>query len=122
MDLYAQNILDRYKEPFYKDKSVKADVGGEGANLACGDKLEVKLKLEGDMIKGYSFSGTGCAISQASADILGDLIVGRTLDDILHMEKDELLEALGIDISERRMKCALLSLKALQDAINKSKK
>jgi len=117
MNLYAQNILDRYKEPFYKDKKVKADLMAKEANLSCGDKLEVQMELKDGKIKTYSFTGVGCAISQASADILGDLVIGRTIDDVLNMTKDELLEALGIDISERRMKCALLGLVAIQKAI-----
>ncbi|MFC1733519.1 iron-sulfur cluster assembly scaffold protein [candidate division KSB1 bacterium] len=117
MDIYAQNILDRYKEPFYKDKAIKSDIHGKQVNHACGDNLEVQLELDGDKIKAYSFTGVGCAISQASADIIGDLIVGQTTDEVLNMTKDDLLEALGIEISERRMKCALLGLNAIQNAI-----
>ena len=117
MDIYAQNILDRYKEPFYKDKSIKPDIRGGKTNHSCGDKLEVQLEIDDNKIKAYSFTGVGCAISQASADILGDLIIGLTLDEVLNMTKDELFEALGIEISERRSKCALLALEAVQKAI-----
>ncbi len=117
MNIYAQNILDRYKEPFYKDKKIKPDIQGNKVNHSCGDKLDVQLELDGDKIKAYSFTGVGCAISQASADILGDLIVGMTLDEVLNFTKDELFEALGIEISERRAKCALLALEAVQHAI-----
>jgi nitrogen fixation NifU-like protein len=126
MDIYAQNILDRYKEPFYKDKKVKPDIRGKQVNPSCGDRLEIKLELSGDLndpnslIKAYTFTGVGCAISQAAADILGDLIVGKTVDEVANMKKDDLLVALGIEISERRMNCALLALNALQGAINKS--
>ena len=121
MDLYAQNILDRYKEPFYKDKEVKNDIKGKEVNRTCGDKLEIKLELDGGKIKSYSFTGVGCAISQAAADILGDLIIGQTLKDILNMSKEELFEALGIEISLRRSKCALLCLVAIKNAILKHK-
>lgn len=119
MDLYAQNILDRYKEPFYKNKKVKADMVAKEANHSCGDHLDIQLEREEKIIKAYSFTGAGCAISQAAADILGDLIIGRTTDDILLMRKEELIEALGIEISERRMACALLALKAVQNALKK---
>ena len=121
MDIYAQNILDRYKAPYYRDKSIKSDIKGRQINHSCGDKLEIQLELDGDKIKAYSFTGVGCAISQAAADIIGDLIIGQTLDEAINMNKEEILEALGIEISERRMKCALLSLNALQNAIKQYK-
>lgn len=128
MNIYAQNILDRYKEPFYKDKSFKSDIQGGLVNHSCGDRLEVKLELTADgqggenyRIKAYTFTGVGCAISQAAADILGDLIVGQTINEVATMAKDDLLEALGIEISERRMKCALLGFTAIQEAIKQFK-
>jgi len=122
MDLYAQNILDRFKSPLFKDKSVKANLSNKEANASCGDSVEVKLELTGDKLKKYSFSGTGCAISQASADILGDLVEGKTLEKILALTKDDLFEALGIEISLRRSQCALLALLTLQNAILKERK
>jgi nitrogen fixation NifU-like protein len=128
MDLYAQNILDRYKTPFHKDKSARGDIMGGEVNHSCGDNITVKIELRPSTSSGskievqnYSFSGEGCAISQAAADILGDLIIGKTLDDVLKMTKDELFEALGIEISLRRTKCALLSLSAVKNAILKYK-
>ncbi len=117
MDIYAQNILDRYKEPFYKDKPVKSDISGKQVNHSCGDNIEVQIELKDDKIENYSFSGVGCAISQAAADILGDLIIGQSLSEILTMKSDELIETLGIEISERRMKCALLALTAIKNTI-----
>jgi nitrogen fixation protein NifU and related proteins len=128
MDLYAQNILDRYKTPFHKDKAAKADIMGGEVNHSCGDNITLKIELRkskieknGFEIQNYSFSGEGCAISQAAADILGDLIIGQTLNSVLKMTKDELFEALGIEISLRRTKCALLSLSAVKNAILKYK-
>jgi nitrogen fixation NifU-like protein len=121
MDLYAQNILDRFKHPFHKDKSVKPDLQNQEANYSCGDKVDAKLETKGGILVKYSFSGDGCAISQASADILGDLVEGKTLDEILNLTKVELFEALGIDISLRRSQCALLGLLTLQNAILKSR-
>ena len=117
MDIYAQNILDRYKEPFYKDKTVKPTISSKQVNHSCGDKIEVQIELEDDKIKAYSFSGVGCAISQAAADILGDLIIGQGLNEILDMKSEDLIETLGIEISERRMKCALLAFTAIKNTI-----
>jgi len=119
MDLYAQNILDRYKEPYYKDKAVKANAENEEVNHSCGDRLNSKLEVLNSKIKGYTFSGEGCAISQAAADILGDLLIGKTVDEVLAMTKEELFEALGIEISLRRSKCALLGLISVKNALLK---
>ena len=121
MDLYAQNILDRFKHPFHKGKAVKPSLSNQEANRSCGDSVEVALETEGGILKKYSFSGNGCAISQASADIVGDIVEGMTLDEILGMTKGELFEALGIEIGLRRSQCALLGLLALQNAILKSR-
>ncbi len=117
MDIYAQNILDRYKKPFHKDKKLDAAIHHKEANHSCGDIVEVDLKMENDKVTRYSFSGNGCAISMASADMLGDLIEGMTKEKVLNLTKEEIYEMLGIEISLRRSKCALLALLALQNAL-----
>lgn len=117
MNLYAQNILDRYKEPYHKDKQLNCTHEHEEINHSCGDKIKVELEIEEGVIKNYSHSGVGCAISQASADILGDLIIGESVEYAEKMSKDELYEALGVEISPRRSKCALMSLIAVQKGI-----
>ena len=131
MDIYAQNILDRYKEPHYKDSEIDANSDYQEVNHSCGDKITVKLKVHpptkgsgpngNSKLEKFSFSGVGCAISMAAADILGDLIVGMEIDDVLEMTKEDLFEALGIEISLRRSKCALLGLVAVKNAILKYK-
>ena len=121
MDIYAQNILDRYKEPHYKDSKIDANSDYEEMNHSCGDKIFVKLEIRKSKIEKYSFEGVGCAISMAAADILGDLIVGMDIDEVLNMTKKELFEALGIEISLRRSKCALLGLVTIKNAILKYK-
>ncbi len=118
MDIYAQNILDRYKEPFYKDKVIDATHEYKAVNHSCGDKIITRFKIEDSRLKDYSFEGVGCAISMAAADILGDLAVDQSVKDVRNMKQEELIESLGIDISERRMKCALLAFKALKQALN----
>lgn len=117
MDIYAQNILDRYKKPFHKDKKLNASIHHKEANHSCGDTVEVRIQIDGEKITGYSFSGNGCAISMASADMLGDLAEGMTKEEVLNITKEEVYEMLGIEISIRRSKCALLALLALQNAL-----
>lgn len=122
MDIYAQNILDRYKKPFHKDKKLDTKLHCKEANHSCGDIVEVDLKIEDDKVTDYSFSGAGCAISMASADMLGDLAEGMSKEEILKLTKEDIYEMLGIEISVRRSKCALLPLLALQNTLGEEKR
>lgn len=119
MDIYAQNILDRYKKPFHKDKKIDARIHHKEANHSCGDVVEVAMSLEGGKLVGYSFSGNGCAISMAAADMLGDLLEGMKVQEVIDLTKEEVYEMLGIEISVRRSKCALLGLLAIQNGLLK---
>lgn len=120
MDLYAQNLLDRYKHPYYKDKAFSPTLSHAEINHSCGDAVTVQLEIQDGLITQYGFTGQGCAISMASADILGDLVSGEPTQHARELSKDALYEALGIEISVRRSKCALLPLLALHNALLKS--
>ena len=118
MDIYAQNILDRYKTPFFKGRRIDPAMTRLEANHSCGDTVEIELASgNGKTITDYSFTGSGCAISMASADMLGDIVKGMTEEGILGLSKDDVYQILGIEISLRRSKCALLPLLAIQNAI-----
>ena len=67
-------------------------------------------------IQDVAFTGRGCAISQASASMLTDEIKGKSLEEIAHMGRQDVLDNLGIEISPARMKCAMLSLETLREA------
>lgn len=122
MDLYAQNILDRYKHPFYKDKSIEPTTSRKEVNHSCGDTVTCQMALNKDSVTAYSFTGNGCAISMASADMLGDLVENMSEEEVLKLGKEDIYEVLGIEISLRRSKCALLPLLAIQNAILEHRK
>jgi nitrogen fixation NifU-like protein len=113
MDYYREYILDHYRNPRNYGKLDQPDVHSEDSNPLCGDQLGMDLVVEGDHIKEVRFQGRGCAISQASASMLSELIEGKTVEEVVALGKDDVLDVLGIPISPARTKCAFLSLRVL---------
>ncbi|MGD0576150.1 MAG: Fe-S cluster assembly sulfur transfer protein SufU [Anaerolineales bacterium] len=114
-DLYRELILDRYKNPRMRGTLDPHDISYEDDNPLCGDHLRIDLRLDAEgRIHEAAFSGEGCAISQASADLLTESIVGKSLEEVRKLGKEDILEMLGIELSPVRLKCALLSLKVLK--------
>ncbi|MDP3899597.1 MAG: iron-sulfur cluster assembly scaffold protein [bacterium] len=119
MDLYSQNIIDHYKNPRNRGRLKDGNLAHNEANYSCGDKLSVDLKVENEVIKVFKFTGGGCAISQAAMSILGESIKNKSIDEILELNFSNIKKMLGVPISERRLKCALLGLMTIQNALLK---
>jgi nitrogen fixation NifU-like protein len=117
-DLYREQIIDRYKNPHLRGELDPHDYSYEDDNPLCGDKIRVDLRVdESDIVTEAVFSGVGCALSLASADLLMESILGKTLDEVKGFSKEELLDMLGIELGPVRLKCALLSLKVLKAGV-----
>ena len=114
-DIYREIILDHYRNPRNKGKLPDADVSIHDSNPLCGDEIDIHLKVDGDKIRDVKFEGRGCAISQASASMLTEMVMGKPLTSIKELSKDDILENIGLtSLGPARIKCALLSLKVLK--------
>ncbi len=117
-DLYRDEILEHYRNPHNFGSLDEPDAVQELANPLCGDRITLMLGIgDAGTVERVAFTGRGCAISQASASMLTDQIRGMNLDELARLDRDAVLENLGIDISPARLKCALLSLQTLRGAL-----
>jgi nitrogen fixation NifU-like protein len=115
--MYRENILDHYRNPRNFGRISNADASFHGDNPLCGDEIDIDLKIEKGIITDARFMGRGCAISQSSASMLTEKIIGMKLKDAAKLTKEQVLEMLGIQVNPPRLKCAILSLKVLEGAL-----
>src|SRR3954466_8550589 len=116
-DLYWKIIPDHYRNPRNKGGAHPHDYSAEDVNPLCGDEVRIDVRVKDGKVDEIKFNGRGCAVSQASASILTEMVEGMTLDEVKALTKDDLLEEIGIPVSPARLKCALLSLKVLKSGI-----
>jgi nitrogen fixation protein NifU and related proteins len=117
-DLYREVIIEHYKNPGYRGRLDPHDIQFADSNPLCGDHIEVTLRTDDQgHVADARFDGHGCAISQASADLLMESIVGKPIEDVKRLTKQDILEMLGIDLGPVRLKCALLPLKVLKAGV-----
>jgi nitrogen fixation protein NifU and related proteins len=133
--LYQEIILDHYKKPRGRGLREPYDIQVRHVNPTCGDEIDLRVRLDGDTVADISYEGMGCSISQASASVLHELVVGKSVTDALsrvdtftemiasrgESEPDEkvLEDAIafaGVSKYPARVKCALLSWMAFKDA------
>jgi nitrogen fixation NifU-like protein len=115
-DMYRQQILDHYRNPRNYGELPDPTFSHAGENPSCGDEIRVDVTLDDDeVIRQASFTGDGCAISQAAASMLTGELVGMTVDELEALDRDDVLELLGVDVTPMRVKCAVLAEKVAQD-------
>jgi nitrogen fixation NifU-like protein len=133
--LYQEIILDHYRKPHHKGLRAPYDAEVRHLNPTCGDEITLRVRLEGERIADVSYESEGCSISQASASVMTDLLIGKSLDEAFAVQQafldlmqsqgraepdEEVLEdavaLVGVAKYPARIKCALLSWMAWKDA------
>src|SRR5438105_15499328 len=110
--MYREVILDHYKNPRGHGVMEEADAEAEGQNPLCGDEVSIYVAFgdDGETIDEVKFSGRGCAISQAATSMLTEMVQGKKAAEVATLDKDGLLEEIGIQVSAVRLKGAALDL------------
>ncbi len=119
-NIYMQNIMDHFHDPENHGVLEDADFKVVEFNPLCGDKIELFVKFDQDKIAQVGFIGEGCAISQAAMSMLSEEIKGMSVEEVMKLDKDFIVNMLGIELSPTRLKCALLSLQAVHNALKDS--
>jgi nitrogen fixation protein NifU and related proteins len=117
MDLYSEIILEHFKNPKNFGHLKAATKSNLGKNISCGDNILVDLEIQDEKIKDIAFLGQGCAISIASMSMLSEKIKGMKIYEILKLDENFIKKLLKIDISQGRIKCAMLGLTTTQQII-----
>src|SRR5437763_8607124 len=112
-DYYREYLLEHYRNPRNYGTLEHPTVHAEDSNPLCGDQLAIDLLIDGDRVAEVRFKGRGCAISQASASMLSEMIEGKPVEEVIQLGKEDILEELGVPISPARTKCAFLCLRVL---------
>ena len=120
MSIYQDVILDHYRNPRNFGTLPKATHQADVLNPTCGDKLHMDIRVKNDIIEDIRFSGSGCAISLASASLLTEKVKKMPVKEARAIEPKEILEMLGVTLSSVRLKCGLLSLETLHKALRNS--
>lgn len=137
--IYTAALMEHHAHPDYKYEMDGATHSREGVNPSCGDQLTLSLRVEDDVVEEAAFSGSGCAVSQASADIMADLVTGETVDEARRLcalflamvrgeelseeDLEDLDEAAQLESIARmpaRVKCAELAWRTLETLLDET--
>ena len=115
--LYREHVLDHYRNPRNFGTLEQADVSSQLDNPVCGDVVRLDLQVRDGRVTEARFSGQGCVLCMASASMLTEEVVGRTVEDLEMLQEEDIFKMLGITLGPVRAKCALLPLRALQEGL-----
>lgn len=116
--MYKEDILGHYHSSPFRGSLEIHDFSSDTSNPSCGDTITFQGKIQSNTLIDIKFTGTGCVISQATASMLSSLCKDKPIEEIRHFDAHVVKSLLGINLGPTRLRCALLSLEALQQGIN----
>ena len=118
MTMYQDEIMDHYRNPRnFGCRNCSSNTSSVMHNPSCGDKIIVHARVDDQTVRDICFEGFGCALSTASASLLTEHVKGMNVQNIHTITPEQVVEMLKISVSPARMKCALLPLEAIQEAV-----
>ena len=117
MRIYQEILLDYYRNPRKRGTLKSPDFSSGVANPSCGDAISMQGVIKGDQVEDCRFEGKGCVISQATASMLAEQVMGKSAVDIMAMDAQDMQLMIGMQLGPTRLKCALLPLEALKKGI-----
>jgi nitrogen fixation protein NifU and related proteins len=118
MDIYREELMEIYKNPPHKGKLDKPSVMVDKNNPMCGDEIHLQIQVDNGVVQDAMFDGSACAVSVISASMLTDMIIGKKIDDLKKLNKEDFLKKLDMNLTTSRVKCATLAFNALQDILD----
>lgn len=122
MKFYREKLLDHYHHPRNAGQLEEPDFSSEEFNHSCGDQVHIEGHVQDGIITDLVFLGSGCVISQAAASMITEYSKGKSVDEILSLDKNFMLKLIGVQLGPTRLRCALLPLYALQHGLAAYKK
>jgi len=116
-NIYSKKVIEHFRSPHNCGRMKNPDGVGEVGSLVCGDVMRLYIKVEKDIIKDIKFETFGCAAAIASSSIMTDLAKGKTINQALKINNDDIIKKLGF-LPPIKIHCSLLATDALHSAIN----
>ena len=116
--IYTEKVMEHFKNPHNQGSIPDADAVGQEGNPVCGDVMKVYLKIKNDVIEDIKFETLGCAAAIAVSSAMTDMAKGKTLDEVMKMTKDDIVNDLG-GLPVQKVHCSMLGVDALHQAIKK---
>ena len=115
--LYREELLDHFRHPRNRGELPDAQVSTEALNPSCGDEIALQIRVDDGILSQIAFMGKGCVISQAAASLLTELVKGKRVEELEGLTKDDMTSLVGISLGPTRLRCALLALESLHNAL-----
>lgn len=117
--MYNEKVMELFKHPMNMGELRGANAVGQVGNVACGDIMKIYLKINDQgIIEDAKFKTFGCVAAIASSSMATELIKGKTIEEALHFDNNEVIKALG-ELPVHKIHCSVLAKEAIEDAINK---